>query len=298
MAITYECYPFGILVTDDSGDDKEKCTLVSMSDFVSITKPDEDNFISLCDSLCGDCGCNHVEYVFPEDFTYLYVDQKIDSDVFVFSLILPDGSEEEITNDDYGEYVQNQYWFVDWEKVRDLKGDGTYKIKLVSTVSGVTNTETSHEFKLSIFDICTANETTKFVWNQNGSVRDGRVFDNRTYETRIEGYVIEDVPETEDATYETQQYEILSRQKQIKRQYNFVSYQIKEDLKEMIQTNMSIGDKFTVTAYSVNGKNFYQKELYFKEVTELQDIPNSPYYFFTISFTDYRQNLIKRPCKD
>ena len=276
---------------------REKCIIVSKIETITVTKPDSQTVLDLCSSTCFDCGCAFIEKVFPGDLTQIYVKQEIPTDTITFELIKPDGTGVTVIDQTLGEWLDNEYFKADWTLIRNLFGNGLYKIITHFDILNVTNDISSHKFRLSAFDACLADGCVKFEWVQRGSVQDGRVFDpERDYSTRLPGRMVEQTPEEEEETYQTNAREIKSIQKTIKSIYKYKSYLIKYNQKEMIKRNMAIGDEFIVTDFNVNTKTFVNKALYLEKIDEIVDKEGTNDYIITLSFTDLIQDLIKRPC--
>ena len=298
MPTTYECLPFGLLATNNDGDPRTKCIIVSKSTSDSVTKPATDISIDLCNSLCGDCGCDTYEYVSTGDYTPIYVDQKSPLDTFQFEVRKKDGTGTIITDSSFGEYVANESWIADWELIKNIYGKGIYNIIITSNVLGVDKTETSHDIYLVDFDVCKSKGFVKFQWWIAGSIEDGREFGEteRYYEARIKGFMFMETPETETETYLTGERELKTIQTTQKRVYKFQSKLLPYKQAIMILDNLAFGDRFTVTDYQDNTKDYSNLELKLEKIDNLEDKVGSNEYSIVIAFTDLKQNKIKRPC--
>lgn len=297
MTITAECLLFGVLTVDDTGEDRDKCEVVTNDILNAVTKPDQDALNDLCGSLCADCGCAYVEKVFDGDFTPIYVEQQVSTDIITFEVLKSDGTGQIIVDQSLGVFVANTSYNADWELIRALFGGGTYTIIIHYDVLGILNDVESHKFQLTTFNECTADGNVKFQWTTSGSVRDGRVFDPaRTYETRLAGRMIEETPEEEEETYQTNARVIKTIQKTIKRIYKFKSFPLQYAQKEMIIEQMAIADSFIVTDLNVNVKPFVNKSVKLENISNIEDKEGSAYYIIELAFTDLKQDLIKRPC--
>ena len=298
MAVTYECLPFGLLVTDDVGEAGEKCVIVSKQEFNAVTRPDEDSINDLCKSLCADCGCEFVEYVSNLDLTPLYVEQQISTDTITFEIRKKDGTGQVISDSSLGTFVDNTSWIADWNLIRNLYGNGTYNIIINYDILGVQSTKTSHDFVLSSFDLCKSKGQVKFQWWVSGSIEDGREFGEteRYYEARLKGFMFMETPETETETYLSGSRELKTIQTTQKRIYKFQSKLLKFAQMDMIIDNIAFGDRFIITDYNANTKDYNNLELKLEKVDSLEDKAGTNEYTVVLAFTNLIQNKVKRPC--
>lgn len=297
MATTYECYPFGLLVTDDAGDSIDKLILVDKTESINVSKPNAQELNDLCESLCGYCGCNFVEYVNENDLTPIYTEQKIDTDTITFELIKQGQTPVLISDSSLGEFVANTKWIADWSLIRDLYGNGTYTIRINYNVLNVQSIENSHKFLLTNADICKSKGQVKLKWWVNGSIQDGRVFDEeRYYEARIPAVFSIDTPETETETYKSGQREVKTIQTTINRRYVLQTKLINFEQMDMIVRNIALSDRINIVDNQGTKKDYNDLELKIDQIETLEDKKGTNYYTVEISLIDYKQNLIKRPC--
>ena len=71
---------------------------------------------------------------------------------------------------------------------------------------------------------------------------------------------------------------------------------IDKNLLSLLNENTFLADKIVVTDFNLFGTKFIQKDLSFNEVANLEDFLATTKLDLEISFSDYKQNIIKNNC--
>lgn len=228
--------------------------------------------------------------------------KTIDSDSFSFTLNKSGVTVATITDNSFGDYVPSytsnskQYSFViDWNLVYQSFGFGNYTFKNNYTVLGVPNEYISQEFCLSQYNDTEANGYIKFDWFQSGVILNNPfIFDTPLFHSiKFKGFINIDSPKTNKDSYATSEREIRQFRTEQVNNYTFTSKMINQSMYNLLNENLFLAEKLTVTDFNLFGTNFREKDLRFVEVSEFSDPNNTRLINLKVSLEDFKQNIIK-----
>lgn len=240
---------------------------------------------------------------YQNDYRKFLINMQDDTGVFEF-FIEKDGVDY-VFDTTYGEVFEQGFneeqplqtgINVQWAKVANSLGSGTYKVKYNKTNYGSLVTFESHKFKVVPFDVNRANQTIRIEVNNVGLTMNGSDWSGlNTFVNMVRcfGVVKETGYEKEVLDFEDQQRSIKQRQAE-----TFTTYQVSvEDLPESIGNQLIKEDilmDWQLTDYNVFNYNDIRKLLLRIESVSIENTENTPRKFFTI---DCREtiNKVNRP---
>lgn len=236
--------------------------------------------------------------------SYAFV-KTISTDTGVISLWKNGIKITDITDNTLGVYIASytdnpkQYSFVaDWNLIYSTHGVGEYQVKNNYTVIGVSNEYTSSKYDLELFNDESAHGYVKLEWIQEGEI-ESNIFSFCTplyHSIKIKGSLIYGTPETIKDSYQTSTRETKMFRTEQKNNYLLKSKLIDKNLLSLLNENTFLADKIVVTDFNLFGTKFIQKDLSFNEVANLEDFLATTKLDLEISFSDYKQNIIKNNC--
>lgn len=268
----------------------------------------EPQFISNC---CFSCECEECYPVFvgDEDWqnektTFAFI-KTISTDTFSFKVYKDNILKTTITDNTYGDLVSSyatntkQYSFVlDWKKIYVAFGRGSYTVKNDYTIMGVSKTYTSQKFCVTEYDCKEANGWIKLEWTQKGNIESNefKFCTPLNHCIKIKGWLDIQAPKTVEDTYRTSTREVKTFRKEQINNYLLNFKLIRENMLSLFNENMVLSDKILLTDYNDKGTNWIQRELKFIEFGDLNDFTEIDKIDFTMSFQDFKQNIIKNNC--
>jgi len=283
------------------------CGMAIKLDGITVNNK-ETKYVSNCCFSCECVECYPI-WVDGEDWqndksTFAFI-KGISTDIFAFTLWKNGTQVATITDNTYGDLVNSygtnprQYSLVlDWDKVYDAFGIGTYVVKNSYTYLGSAKTYESQNYCVSVYDCKDANGWIKLEWTQSGNIEsnDFKFCTPLYHSLKIKGIFIHDTPQTIQDTYRTSKRQVKTFKTEQKNKYLLNSKLIRENLLPLINENLVLANKLLLTDFNVNGTGYVQKELKFTEFGELSDHIGTDKMDFTMPFEDYTQNIIKNNC--
>lgn len=233
--------------------------------------------------------------------TFAFI-KVLSTDTFVYSLWKNGVKLTDITDNTLGDYVatyganplQNSF-VIDWDKVYNSYGIGEYVFKNTYTSLGVSDVYESNKYCLSLFDSCEANGFVKIDWVQSGDI----LANNFKFTTplfhsfKFKSYIEIQTPTTIKDVYQTSKRENELFRTEQKNNYLLNIKLISEKLLPLLNENMVLSNKLTVTDFNNAGAGWVEKELSFVEFSDLEDFSGVSKFDCQIKLNDYVQNIIK-----
>lgn len=296
------------------------CKLASTPIITTVSPPNELDFC-----YCG-YECDYTEYAFvnensdtaKEDYendkSTMFVVNN-DTDNGSVSFFINDGdSDYSMTDDTYGEYFEfntvtdheNQAWYiVDWLKVYQVLGLGTYTLKYASNSFGSDIEEETHYYRVLFYDVELADRTIKIESINNGAIMIGdnpidytglnlyrsyRIrgdFGRKQYDTEVETYV---VPSVDGSTRNYKQI-----QDKAARSYTLNLYGVPSFITNVVHEDMLLGNEIYLSDYNILNTEFYMsKRTVLGDRGELEYTPQYRRSNQEITMNDYDLGPIKR----
>ena len=256
-----------------------------------------------CCSSCSEC---YEVWGGGEDWqndntTFAFV-KTLATDTFTLSLWQGSTKLTDITDSTLGDYTPSygsnpkQYSFViDWDKVYQTYGVGEYTLKNDYTSIGIANSYESSKFCLYAFDSCSSNGWIKIDWIQTGDILSNDFkFDVPLFHSyKFKSYLTIETPTTIKDVYQTSNREEEMFRTEQKNNYLLNIKLIRENLLSLLNENIALANKLTITDFNINGTNFKEKDFSFVEFADLEDFQGNKKIDCQIKLTDYKQNIIK-----
>lgn len=239
-----------------------------------------------------------------DNTTFAFI-KTISTDTFSLSLWKNGVNVATITDNTYGDFVSSyaskpkQYSFViNWDLVYQAFGNGNYIFKNNYTSVGVANEFVSQEFCLSQYNDTEANGYIKFDWFQDGEILNNNfIFCTPLFHSiKFNGLLNIDSPKTNKDSYATSEREIKQFRTEQVNNYTFSSKMINQSMYTLLNENIFLAEKLTITDFNLFGTGFKQKDFKFNEVSEFNDPNNTRLINLKLSLEDYKQNIIKNNC--
>ena len=279
------------------------------------------------------CQCfNNCDYVIPQfvdetndpyknDFQSFWIQLNAINEVIITLFkIDTDGTKTsyEITDDTYGVYFAKGVlkpnlvtFYVQWEKIRDLLGFGTYyfTFQIFSDITRVVNDGRTSFFQLMPYSCDAANGTSRITVRNTGYIEGGNDYTGldgytlgfgglRNYweqQIRFFGRVIRLAPETLEEYLVTNARGQEMIQKQRIPNYQLQVNNIKNNASQPLINDYFLSNYITVDDYNINNvENFRNLRIIETGVESEINFPGTENEFFVFNLRPYTQNILKR----
>lgn len=130
---------------------------------------------------------------YKNDFNGFYHQKQLNSETVKFNVTGPNGFDEDITNDDFGLFINNhldneflETFIIDWRKVLIDNGPGYYQVEKEVVIAGITINIPLGGFNLAHFTNVVADKTMRVDAVMNGLlVSEGVDFTNTNFKTSL-----------------------------------------------------------------------------------------------------------------
>ena len=272
------------------------------------------------DILPCDLGCLYTEKVFGsttddaffknDKSTFLF-QKSLPSDTITIKLLKNAVSIATITDDTYGEFVDTfdvnplyVMFIVDWEKVINLNGPGSYTIETTLDLIGNVTTELSRCFNLLEYSERAADKTFRLETRQTGNIlrsdfdytslsSDGEAGFYRSY--RMRGRL--NTPDTKKETdnFLTQDYETKQVQDQMVNEWTLQTELLPSEITNILVYEDMLANSFLVTDYSIFAHQKYRRvSLYPVDIEKVGEWTKNVNRAYIITALDKNPNIIKR----
>lgn len=281
---------------------------------LDVKTPTTNNNIS---SICGTCKdkCEYKEIVFAsdndspieKDFSDFLFQKLSNSDTITFELYKNGNKIADIINNDvhgiYYDGFTNQPLYIglllDWTKIFNLYGGGTYQLIANLNILGTPSTFESRFFYLYKYDTELAHRTVKIESYQAGNII-GSEFD---YTDLIEGgwyssirvkgtFGEKSYPKEVDSYLNTSYVQVQNRE-QIIPEYTCRIDFVPDTVATIVNQQQSLANEIFITDYDINASVQYRQ----LPVT-IESIETEPFdfglYKYILTCRDRQQDLIKR----
>ena len=232
----------------------------------------------------------------------------IASDTITIKLLKAGTVVATITDDTYGTYygtftAQPLYvgFVVEWEKVMNLEGAGSYTIEVDKVILGTPTTEISRCFFLSEYSDQAADKTIRIETYQNGNILSSQfdytdLLPDGWYNSyRISGRLNTPDPKKETDNYLTQDYELKQIQDQIINEWELTTELLPSEITNNLLYEDMLANTFEVTDYSIFAHEIYRRvSLYPTEIEKVGEYTKNPNRAYKITLLDKEPNIIKR----
>lgn len=277
------------------------------SDNITVPQSPYDPNFCYCNYECDSCyevwGGGLLDWQ-NDKTTFAFV-KTINSDTFSISIHKNGVNVSTITDNSLGDYMPTypskpkQYSFVvNWDLVYQSFGYGNYTIKNNYTVLGVANEFVSQTFCLSQYNDTEANGYIKFDWFQEGQILNNN-FSFCTplfHSIKFKGFLNIDSPKTNKDSYATSERELKQFRTEQVNNYTFTSKMINQSMYNLMNENLFLAEKLTVTDFNLFGTNYKNRDMRFVEVSEFSDPNNTRLINLKVSLEDFKQDIIKDNC--
>ena len=271
------------------------------ADVVPVPTTPYDSSFCYCNYICNEC----IKVFGGGSLDWQNDKTTISSDTFVLSIWKNGIKQTDITDNSYGTYLSTytdnpkQYSYIaDWDLIYTAFGVGEYQIKNNFTILGTANEFVSNDYCLELFDDESLNGFVKLEWYQEGQI-ESSVFNFCTplyHSIKIKGDLTIQTPETIKDSYQTSTRDTKMFRTEQKNNYLLKSKLIRENLLSLLNENTFLAEKITITDFNLFGTKFIQKDVSFNEIANLEDFLTTFKMDIDISFSDYKQNIIKNNC--
>ena len=246
---------------------------------------------------------------YKNDFSGAFFKRETPSSTCVFKLVdTATATEYFLNSNTYGTYqdfggIQDDltFYVVEWAKVLNLLGVGTYQIKKELDIAGVSVDVYSNTFVLKPFSIDNAEKTVRLDSNMNGKlVKIDTDFSGSGYTTsvRLRGFFGRAERSFTQDNLSRRDYNIQQNTMSSKTEYQFQGLQIPECITSEIWDFVLFGDELFISDYNKNNHSYKY------EVLPVVLSDNSGTEFFVsdravnlnLVFTDRFENNRKTNC--
>lgn len=260
--------------------------------------------------------CTYFEPVFANvggesyqnDKNSFLLSKRVNADTITFKLC-KDGSEiATISDDTYGTYYasfpsQPLYtgFIIEWEKVLNIEGTGSYKVIIERDILGVQDQLESQCFRLMPYSDALANGTVRVETIQTGNIISSDIdytdlLDNGWYQSfRMRGFFGFKTPRLEIDNYLDRNYELRQIQDKIVNEWILETEFIPSIISNQLTQDNMLANQIFITDYNIQNHEIYRSiQVYpseFEEVVHPQFNKNVRY---RIKFTDKFDNVRKR----
>lgn len=246
---------------------------------------------------------------YKNDFTGFWFKKQTPSDTCDFKLVNTATLTEYLLNDatygtfqDFGGVEPNlTFYIVDWRKVLNLLGEGSYQVKKEITIAGIAVTSYSDTHTLRAFSIDIADKTVRIDSVIDGSmVKQGVNFKGTGFETsvRLRGFFGRPERSYEQDNIARRDYNFVQNTMSGKTEYQFQGLQIPECISTNLFDFILFGSELYVSDYNKNNHS-YRYEL---TPVKLEGNAGSEYFVtdrgvnINLTFSDRRENNRKINC--
>ncbi len=278
----------------------------------SASLPQEIPNIDFC--FC-DYECDFIEEVFAQVGATSY-ENDISSFLFdvpdtatgSFDLVLiqSDGTQINLTDNTYGIYYglgtlsqsTKGGYRVEWEKVADLLGFGSYTFRLSETNYNNTVSTTSHCYKLLPYDPVLCDRTVKIQTVHNGCILGGFDYTGLDWlkSVRIPADFGDKTPRLETDNYINTQYKKKQIRDEVINEYTLSTERLPSYILNPLINDQLLANEVFITTYNLfSFEDLRDLEVYFTEVSEVNYAGNtSKKATYSMKFEEKTQNIIKR----
>lgn len=273
----------------------------------------QDNDSCICDFLT----CEYAEDVFasPPNPTEYW---KNDMNEFLFKRFVPADTVDmelhlegvkvaDLNNNTYGTYFpsftgsaeQQLYkgYLLDWLKVFNLHGAGSYTIVTNLVIVSVATTTTSRKFHLNLYSDILANSTVRIESTQNGNIFGGQ-FDftglNWYQSLRVPGIFGNPIPIYEATEYMTSTHKRRQNKAKMSREWTLNTKLISWEVVEKLIYNKLLGNEILITDYQIIAESLWRRVKVFMQEVEKPEVRGNPNRKYNIKFTDEKDIFTKR----
>lgn len=272
------------------------------------------NDICICDFI----KCEYSEKIFcaplnPNDYwkndqnEFLYK-RFVSSDTIDIELQKDEVKIADLNDDTYGTYFdgfasgtseQQLYkgYLVDWLKVFNDYGAGSYKVVANLSIIGNATVSTSREFILNVYSDIAADGTVRIESYQNGNIL-GNQFDftglNWYQSLRLGGEFGNPAPIFETSEYVTSQYIRRQNKASMSREWTLNTKLISWEVVEKLVYNKLLGNEILITDYKIKAESLWRRVKVFMQEIDKPEIVNNPNRRYNIKFVDVKQIFTKR----
>lgn len=279
----------------------------------SLPSVDPDNVSEIC--ICDFIKCTYEERVFASDESDWWKNDKNDflfrriiaADTVAMSIYKNGVKLDDLTDDTYGTYYdsfngsdeQQLYkgYLIDWQKVKNVSGVGSYQIKADLNIMGVETTFESRKFELAIYSDRAAHETVRIESYQNGSLF-GSNFDftglNWYSSVRIPGVFGNPTPEYETDRYVTDNNEKKQIKDTMSRNWTLSTKKIPWEVAEKLVYNQMLANQILITDYSIYAESLWRRiDVKLSEIDK-RDFYGNPNKMYNFTLVDTKNIYEKR----
>lgn len=204
---------------------------------------------------------------YKNDFSGAYFKRETPSSTCVFKLVDTVTLTEYFLNSDlYGTFqdfggVQNDltFYVVDWRKVLNLLGAGSYQIKKELDIAGIPVDVYSNTYTLRHFSIDVADKTVRIDCNQDGKlIKIDTDFKGTGYQTsiRLRGFFGRAEHSFEQDNIAQRNYKFVQNTMMNKSEYTFQGLQIPECITDELWNFVLMGNELFVSDYNKNNHSY------------------------------------------
>ena len=285
------------------------CTTTST--LITIPTPEPESEFCICEYVC-----EFTEKAFhfesnPDDerrndFYPLLINLSSNSSTFEFKLKdTVTGVEYDLNDNTYGVFFDigslpsqplKAGYKVDWLKVKQIIGNGTYRVLATVNNYGTEVSFESHKFLVCPFNETRANDTVKIVTENQGIIVGGEDYDgiSWTRSVRINGRFGLKTPNVEVSTQETELRKLTQIQDKVLKEYTLETELLPSEITNMLMYNDMLANEIKIYDYQLFANEIYNGILVRLESADVEYFEQNPNSKYEITFKDVDNTPVKR----
>lgn len=274
---------------------------------IPTPQPPNRGFAECCFKLTVLADLNNSDSYY-NDFNSFYYQKQSPSDTIQFDLInTANGSVYSLHNTTYGIYkpfgsiaenTKLSYVTVEWRKVLQLLGAGTYQIRTITTIAGIAVTQLSNTYYLEHFNWNIANDTIRIDSYFSGKlISEDIIFKGSNFKDslRIKGFFGREKPIYTQDTLIFKTY--IEKQMSIKvdKEFQLQTNDIPECVGTYLQYFLLLGSELKISDYNKDNYSYKynQESVLFSGVSDPEYFQNNRRTILNYTFVTTNKSLKK-----